>query len=91
MLSLAMDLANSIDNSNVSSDDIFDIFAESMPEEDTQNKTSGEDGGTQEEEQKEKPSKKKNPSSLERERNPRKTGKRVLPLRMLFRMEQMNC
>lgn len=72
--SLAMDLANSIDNSNVSSDDIFDIFAESMPEEEAQNKTSGEDGGAQEEEQKEKPSKKKKSKLFGKGKKSKKDG-----------------
>lgn len=56
---LALDIANSIDNSGVSSDDIFDIFAESMPEEGAETGISGEESEEEEKGKKEKRPKKK--------------------------------
>lgn len=57
---LAADIANSIESSgNVSSDDIFDIFAESMPEEGAVDGISEEENGAARKRKKEKRPKKK--------------------------------
>ncbi|MDE7330898.1 MAG: hypothetical protein K2O16_01470 [Lachnospiraceae bacterium] len=57
--SLALELAKSVENSNVTSDDIFDIFAESAPEEGADSGTSEEKSEAEEKSKKEKPPKKK--------------------------------